>query len=96
MGGIVYFMMKKIGKPIAEFLDGKSQVGGHYLGLLHYFMGSVVLFLKAILDLLSAEKNVRKQDLEDNITARAKVESELELRHDVFEVMEVKLRVPKP
>lgn len=27
MGGIIYAIMRKVGKPIAEFLDGKSQVG---------------------------------------------------------------------
>ena len=28
MGGIIYAIMRKVGKPVAEFLDGKSQVGG--------------------------------------------------------------------
>jgi hypothetical protein len=29
MGTVVYALMRKVGKPVGEFLDGKSQVGWH-------------------------------------------------------------------
>lgn len=66
MAGIIYAIMRKAGKPIAEFLDSKSQ---------------------AILELLTAEKNARKKDIEDALAAQARTESELEIRHDIFDVL---------
>lgn len=66
LGGIIYAIMRNIGTPVAEFLDGKSQ---------------------GIHDLLSTEKNSRKKEVEDDLAVQASVESELELRHDIFDVM---------
>lgn len=66
LGGMIIFLMRKIGKPVAQFLDDKSQ---------------------GILDLLNSEKTGRKSFVEDQITAESKVEPELDLRHDIFDIM---------
>ncbi len=46
-----------------------------------------------MLNLLSTEKDVRKGTLEDGIQAASKVESELDLRHEFFDIMKVSERV---
>ena len=42
-----------------------------------------------MLDLLSGERNSRKEALEKGIANAAMVEEELELRHDFFDIMKV-------
>ena len=47
------------------------------------------VYQKNVLDLLNSEKNARKEVFEKEMEAQGKVESELTLRHDIFEVMKV-------
>ena len=48
-----------------------------------------VLAFQAVLDLLSGEKNARIKSIKDAIEQESKVEGQLSVRHDVFDILKV-------
>ena len=104
VGGVIIWLVKKVGKPVAEYLDDRSQVRASYsymwtvCGNVSHWLGYVIISMvttllqhthQRILDGLNEGKNLNIRSLEEQIQAEKAVETYLEARHEAFEIIKV-------
>ena len=105
MGGVVYALIRKIGKPATDYIDARNQVClpplcrmlSKYASILYPTLSTLnlSLSLQRIQDRFYEFHNSQISEVEDAIADQKRLDQNLEVRHDIFSVLRVSGRVPQ-
>ena len=87
--GTMYQLVKKIGKPVAEWLDGRSQVRIIQQAAMELLGIITNNYFKDLLDTMNTGKNARMSALEEQIAVEKNVEGVLSVRSDILDIIKV-------
>ena len=89
MGGVVYYLLRKVGSPITQYIDDRNQVIQYYIIQGNLSNLSTPFLTQKIQDKFYGYHNTQIQEVEEAIADQHRLDANLEVRHDIFNVLRV-------